>query len=112
MIHQNTIRLADFGCSRLQESDKEYTKPRGILPYVDPKILNKTESYDLTEKSDIYSLGVVFWELTSCSSPFDYEAKNRDHLILEILNGKRENPLPETNDIFVALYTSKYKTIV
>ena len=114
MIHQNTIKLADFGYSRLQGSDKKFTKPRGILPYMDPKILNDTaESYDLTEKSDIYSLGIVFWELTSCSSPFDFETKKDlseiNQIMLEILDGKRENPRPETNEKFVALYKSKYK---
>jgi serine/threonine protein kinase len=78
---------------------------------MDPKILN-AESYDLTEKSDIYSLGVVFWELTSCLSPFDFE-KKRDNFLeivqikLDILNGKREKPIPNTNNKFVALYESK-----
>uniref|UniRef100_U9UXB4 Uncharacterized protein n=1 Tax=Rhizophagus irregularis (strain DAOM 181602 / DAOM 197198 / MUCL 43194) TaxID=747089 RepID=U9UXB4_RHIID len=107
LIYQHTIKLADFGCSRLQGSDyytKGFTKPRGIIPYMDPKILN-AESYDLTEKSDIYSLGIVFWELTSCSSPFNFETNNEPtKIILKILDGKRENPIPNTNNKFVVLY--------
>ena len=105
--------MADFGCSRLQGSDKEFT--RGVLPYVDPKILNDNgKGYKLTEKSDIYSLGVVFWELTSCSSPFDFEKRSNDDsekfkIKLDILNGKRENPKPNTDDKFVALYKSKFR---
>jgi serine/threonine protein kinase len=85
------------------------------MPYIDPKILN-AESYDLTEKSDIYSLGIVFWELTSCSSPFDFEKKLKKNdtikIMLEIINGKREKPIPNTNGKFVALYKSKYKIIL
>jgi len=107
LIHQNTLKLTDFGCSRLQ-GDKEFTKPRGIIPYMDPKNLN-AGSCDLTKKSDIYSLGVVFWELTSCSSPFDFETKNNDRFEIfniksDILKGIRENPVPNTNDKFVKLY--------
>ena len=82
MIHQNTIKLADFGNSYLQDSEF-YTEACGVELYLDPKIYEGVP-YTLTEKSDIYSLGMIlqeFWELTKC--------------------GK-----------FVKLYQSKYKTIV
>ena len=62
MIHQNTIKLADFGNSYLQGSEF-YTEACGARFYVDPKIF-ESKSYILTEKSDIYSLGVILWELT------------------------------------------------
>lgn len=46
MLHLHTlsiiylaIKLAEFGCWRLYES-KYCNKPRGIIPYMDPKILN------------------------------------------------------------------------
>ncbi|PKY45942.1 kinase-like protein [Rhizophagus irregularis] len=106
LIHKNTIKLADFGCSRLR-GNEYYTKPCGIIPYMDPKILGNPESYDLTEKSDIYSLGVIFWELTSCSSPFDSLVKCL--IKSEILKGTREKPIPNTNIEFVALYEVCWK---
>ncbi|CAB4396407.1 unnamed protein product [Rhizophagus irregularis] len=63
------------------------------------------QKYGLTEKSDIYSLGVLFWELTSRSSPFNFEKRfDRDSIKLMILNRVRENPIPKTNDKFVSLY--------
>ena len=53
---------------------------------MDPNNFNiqesKSHTYDLTEKSDIYSLGVLFWELTSCSSPFNFE---KERIMLDIL---------------------------
>jgi hypothetical protein len=73
----------------------------------------ETHSYNLTEKSDIYGLGVLFWELTSRSSPYDFENKKNHPLELiqisqDILNNnKREDPIPETNVKFVTLYKSK-----
>ncbi|CAB4410517.1 unnamed protein product [Rhizophagus irregularis] len=107
LIHQQTIRLADFGCSRLQ-GDKVSTRPRCTIPYVDPNFFYGF--CDLTEKSDIYSLALVFWELTSCSLPFDYETKKNDYqIMLDIYNGIRENPIPNTNIKFVALYQKCWK---
>ena len=112
MIHQNTIKLADFGNSYLQGSDCKYTEARGVLPYVDPKFL-ENHSYVLNEKSDIYSLGVLFWELTSCSSLFNFKTTrtNDQHIMLGIINGKREVPVPNTNGKFVELYQSKYNLL-
>ena len=81
---------------------------------MDPKFFEtQGHSYSLTEKSDIYSLGVLFWESTSRSSPFDFEAKydlfEINKIKFDILNGIREKPIPETNNQFVSLYKSKYK---
>jgi len=84
LIHQNTIKLADFGNSYLQGSDC-YTKACGVMLYVDPKIF-ESQSY-ISEKSDIYSLGMIFWKLESCS-------------------------VSSTNGKFVELYQSKYNIII
>ncbi|CAB5349485.1 unnamed protein product [Rhizophagus irregularis] len=114
LVHQHTIKLADFGLSRrLQQSVCHTNKARGVIPYMDPIIFNMREttdkqnlSYELTKKSDIYSLGVLFWELTSGLSPFNFEnGTYSDYaLIKDILEGKRENPVPNTNAKFIKLY--------
>ena len=51
------------------------------------------KTYDLTEKSDVYSLGVLLWELTSCSSPFNLKIL-KIFIALDILGGRRENLVP------------------
>jgi hypothetical protein len=76
------------------------------MRYMDPKIL-KDHSCDLTKKSDIYSLAVLFWQLTSCRPPFESEMEIS--LDIRIINGKRETPIPNTNGEYVKLYQSKYK---
>lgn len=72
---------------------------------MDPKV-HDNKSYELTKKSDIYSLGVVYWELTSCSSPFDFKNKfDRNQItliILGIIDGEREIPIPNTNSKFIS----------
>ncbi|RGB30690.1 kinase-like domain-containing protein [Rhizophagus diaphanus] len=109
LIQKDTIKLADFGCSCLKGSYNN-TEVRGVIPYIDPKFFEtQNRSYGLTEKSDIYSLGVLFWELTSRKSPFDFKTKNNNRLEIieiksDILKGKREKPISGTNYKFVALY--------
>ncbi|CAB4493315.1 unnamed protein product [Rhizophagus irregularis] len=78
---------------------------------MDPKCF-ETRSYCITEKSDVYSLGVLFWELTSRGSPFNFDTKLRDEIpsvIINILNGVREKPIPDTNAKFVKLYEKCWK---
>ena len=118
MVHQHTIKLADFGLSRrLEQSVYHTNRACGLIPYMDPITFNMQEttnkqnhSYDLTKMSDIYSLGVLFWELTSGLSPFDFENRTYSDyaLIKKIFEGKREKPVPNTNVKFVELYQSKY----
>jgi serine/threonine protein kinase len=117
LINKGAIKIADFGYSYLKGSDSN-TGRYGVIPYMDPKCF-ETHSYRVTEKSDIYSLGVLFWELTSRKSPFDFEAKIKNDacseiikIELDILEGKREKPFPGTNRKFVALYESKYGIIL
>ncbi|GBB96980.1 hypothetical protein RclHR1_02890007 [Rhizophagus clarus] len=104
LIHGHAIKLADFGRSCLQGSDVD-SEVFGVLPYVDPKMLDPKIPYNLTKKSDIYSIGVILWQLTSYSSPFNFE-RRKDHasITLEILNGVREEPIPNTNIKFIRLY--------
>ncbi|RIA81746.1 kinase-like domain-containing protein [Glomus cerebriforme] len=106
LIHRDSIKLADFGCSRLQRSNC-HKETYGVMTYMDPKTLND-HSYKLTRKSDIYSLGVLFWELTSCKPPFNSETTN-DMLKLDIISGKRETPILNTNCKYVELYQRCWK---
>ncbi|GBB88497.1 hypothetical protein RclHR1_15000001 [Rhizophagus clarus] len=77
LIHQNTIKLADFGLSRrIEDVTNQKSSLYGVIPYVDPERL-KNSSYKYNEKSDVYSIGVLLWEIskTPISSPdipFDY----------------------------------------
>ncbi|PKY15805.1 kinase-like protein [Rhizophagus irregularis] len=111
LIHQNTIKLADFGRSSLKgtkgtdcyNTDEVW----GIMPYVDPKALNRNIPYKINEKSDIYNLGFLFWELTSRKPPFD-DLEN-DHITCKILSGKREEPVLDTNVKFIELYQKCWK---
>jgi hypothetical protein len=108
--------LADFGLSkRIGASSNVQSKLFGMVPYVDPKSFNRrrnknnqTQIYSLNEKSDVYSIGVLLWEISSGQPPFDAEDEQYDvSLILEISQGLRETVVPDTPKEYVQIYTSK-----
>src|SRR5436305_12675550 len=103
-MHQNAIKLADFGLSkRIEEASKSKTKLFGMVPYVDPKRFDSKQSYSLNKKSDVYSIGVLLWELSSGIPPFNRE-DNDIVLVLKILQGERETIVPGTPTEYSNLY--------
>jgi hypothetical protein len=87
----------------------------GVIPYIDPKIFNRQENnddnqqkYSLNEKSDIYSVGVLLWEISSGRPPFSVEDEKYDIcLALKISQGHRETAVPDTPENYLKVYTSK-----
>jgi serine/threonine protein kinase len=78
-----------------------------MVPYIDPKRFNRqnNKAYSLSEKSDVYSVGVLLWEISSGKPPFYNEGEqNGIGLVLEISQGLRETPVPNT--------PKEYETII
>ena len=74
---------------------------------MDPQSINKqNQNYRLDEKSDVYSIGVLMWQISSGRKPFNedyYDAA----LLLSILNGKREKIIKRTPVEYSDLYKGK-----
>ena len=69
--------------------------------YLEPQcIINN--NYKQNEKSDIYSLGVLFWEISSGKPPFHEVAEFK--IIVDIDKGKRETPVNNTPFKYQELY--------
>jgi len=108
LVHQNSIKLADFGLSkRIDEASNSQSKLLGMVPYIDPKILMNSDNLKLNEKSDVYSIGVLLWEISSGKPPFN-ENTNKISLIYDISQGQREEIIPDTPNDYAKLYTGKY----
>ncbi|RHZ58757.1 hypothetical protein Glove_368g28 [Diversispora epigaea] len=89
--------LSDLGFSQrvtvnLENSKKPEPQIYGVIPYMAPELLNG-EPY--TFASDIYSLGMILWELTTGHKPF-HDREHGPILILDILDGKRPEITKDT----------------
>ncbi|RIB20921.1 kinase-like domain-containing protein [Gigaspora rosea] len=107
LINNGEMMLSDFGISKLLSQAEISTNimDQGLpaLPaYIDPKYLND-QSYIRNEKSDIYSLGVILWEISSGYPPFQ-SLRYRDTIISHISKGNREIPIKNTPKQYVDLY--------
>ena len=108
MVHQDTIKLADFGLSRRLAEVSTKKDIFGMVPYIDPHYL-KGNNCKANKKFDVYSVGVLLWEISSGRIPFESynEHYQQPGLIFEISNGKRETPISDTPIDYVDVYTSK-----
>ncbi|GBC09225.1 hypothetical protein RclHR1_00870016 [Rhizophagus clarus] len=104
LVHQNSIKLADFGLSkRIGEASNSQRKLLGKVPYIDPKVL-VDDNLSQNEKSDIYSIGVLLWEISSGNPPFHEESYDF-RLMYRILEGRREEIIFGTPKDYSNLYT-------
>ena len=90
MIVKGTdVKIADFGAAFLRKSQAVQTAAMGSPFYMSPE---QIEGKELTLHSDMYSLGVVLYELLTGQRPF--VADDLNGLVNKILN---ENPAPPSS---------------
>ncbi|KLL05030.1 MAG: serine/threonine-protein kinase sepA-like [Mycoplasmataceae bacterium RV_VA103A] len=82
------VKISDFGLSRTKIISSSYSKDsvKGTLRWMAPEIIKEK---NFSEKSDIYSLGMIIWEIAAkCTTPFkDFD----DSLVyLRIINNEKE----------------------
>jgi len=84
------VKLADFSIAHLSKFDSTETMPLGLIGsprYMSPEQIN--EDY-VTSQSDLFSLGVVLFELLTGRHPF--QAENFSRLVQRILSDTPPNP--------------------
>ena len=89
----------------METKTKRYRGIYGVTPYIAPELFNfKSKFPPFSKKTDIYSLGVLLWELSSGKPPFKGYEVNK--LIINIVSrGMRETVIEGTPSDYCKLYT-------
>lgn len=102
LVDNGKLMISDFGLSKsLGNSSKSVVG--GLCAFCDPKYLQNPFLYKRDKPSDIYSLGVLFWEISSGIPPFK-NITDQIEISLGVISGKRETPINGTPVDFVNLY--------
>ncbi|VAI14040.1 unnamed protein product [Triticum turgidum subsp. durum] len=102
-----TVKVADFGLSRLKRETYLTTKTgKGTPQWMAPEVLRNEPS---DEKSDVYSYGVILWELVTQKIP--WENLNSMQVIgaVGFMNQRLEIP-SETDPYWTSLILSCWET--
>jgi serine/threonine protein kinase len=96
---EGQIKLLDFGIAKKTDNHSEYTQTgtaqlMGTPLYMSPEQILETKSVDF--RSDIYSLGVVLWQLVTGKKPYDSQTLSAFQIQLKIVN----EPLAVTGSQF------------
>jgi serine/threonine protein kinase len=78
-----------------------------MFPYIDPEVLMNSNYLKLNEKSDVYSIGILLWEISSGKPPFREERYDLS-LMSMISQGRREIIVSDTPNDYSSLYIGKY----
>ncbi len=84
------VKILDFGLARITDADvavatvvSEIGTIRGTLPYMSPE-QSRGDSRDIDVRTDVYSLGVILYELVSGVRPYDTETLSMVQALLTI----------------------------
>ncbi|RIB25926.1 kinase-like domain-containing protein [Gigaspora rosea] len=104
LIHHRQPKITDFGLSK-QMNEMSITSNsiiHGMPAYIEPKCFMDPK-YKRDNKSDIYSFGLILWEISSGRPPFqNFEPKMA--LCFYICQGSREDPIEGTPSPYIELY--------
>ncbi|KAF0558602.1 kinase-like protein [Gigaspora margarita] len=106
LIHNRNVKISDFGISKNLDSIAATSskKPYGVIPFIDPCKL-EDPGYPYDKRSDVYSIGVLLWEISSNGQP-PFDQNYVYDLPLRIIQGLRENPIEGTPERYINLYSN------
>jgi serine/threonine protein kinase len=94
--------IADFGLSKEESLITSNSLVNGMPAYIDPQSYMR-DRYKRNKKSDIFSLGMILWEISSEKVPF--AGYSYSQVVLKISKGIREERVDGTPDSYCELYT-------
>ncbi|GES91906.1 kinase-like domain-containing protein [Rhizophagus clarus] len=99
LAHQTWL-ICDLGLSLpANYSSSNNNEIYGVIPYIAPEIFTGGA---FSKESDIYSIGMIMWELTTGCKPFA-DIEHDTNLIYKIIDGKRPEITKDTPECFANL---------
>lgn len=92
---QPTCKIGDLGLSKVKRQTLISGGMRGTLPWMAPELLNDSGDR-VSEKVDVYSFGIVMWELLTGEEP--YADLDTTHMIGGIVNNTLRPQVPASCD--------------
>ncbi|CAI2182807.1 20723_t:CDS:2, partial [Funneliformis geosporum] len=83
LIHEDNAKITDFGISKVENNSTMHIGLFGKAAYMEPQILTD-QSFQYIKASDIYSYGILMWEISSGYPPFEDKYNNNQDLIIDI----------------------------
>ncbi|RIB24277.1 kinase-like domain-containing protein [Gigaspora rosea] len=103
LISGGRALIAGLGISELMnDTSLSISVARGMPEYIDPQCF-KDNAYPRDMKSDIYSFGVILWEISSGHPPFQ-TFENGYAIAIHVFDGGREEPVEGTPPKYEQLY--------
>ena len=89
---ENNVKILDFGIAKILQ-DKGMTKTgtkMGTIFYMSPEQIKAVK--DIDNRTDIYSIGVTFYEMLSGKVPFNVDTDSDFEIMNEIVSGEIKDP--------------------
>ncbi|KAJ7535104.1 hypothetical protein O6H91_12G018500 [Diphasiastrum complanatum] len=93
--HRPVCKVGDLGLSKVKQKTMVSGGVRGTLPWMAPELLSGNSSM-VTEKIDVFSFGIVMWELLTGEEP--YANMHYGAVIGGIVNNTLRPPIPNWCD--------------
>ena len=91
----HTSKICDFGTAKELQHTTAASKVAGTLLWMAPELLKNQDARVLSKACDVYSYGIVLWELITCEIPYSSTPAIGFLVIMRVLQGDRPR-IPST----------------
>jgi len=97
-------KVCDFGLARVLdgESKEIITKTLGTVTHMPPELLSLSEKCSLTQKADVYALGIISYQVYTGQEPF--AGFSAPQVVIQVARGKRPQLPKEAPESLVKIF--------